>query len=194
MASDFSFQNNLSIVILRTNFVQACDEVLNGWTAGYALNRLKAILRNPKSAFYSAKAHLDKELAYRLEQNRDHLLVPRGPAGDSWCEHRTDVRDVVQAVILAIKTTTGLGEAFNVCGPTSTPREHVIPYLAEKLGVTFTEEKLPVSFSYSFSNKKAESLLGYKPRYGWKEMIDSALVFRAGGDIGVIAPTQRDTV
>jgi len=186
MALIYHFQHGLPVVALRPNWIQACDEILRGWNAGAVIGFLKKWTGDPRASCYVEGVERPWEIIEKAMESPDQLIIPRGPNGESWCEHRTDVRDVVQAVLLSLETDGGVGEIFNVCAPKPMYKEEAVKYLAEKTGQSYIECTLPILHRFAFDNSKAERLLGYRPEYDVKKMIDSALAYRNGEDIGVI--------
>jgi nucleoside-diphosphate-sugar epimerase len=186
MALRYHYQFDLPVVVLRSHYIQACDEVLNGWTAESAIKRLKGIVKRPKAAAFVAGLEAPWELIEKVASSPQQLFIPRAPNGESWCEHRTDVRDVVEAIRLVVELRRGVGEIFNVCGPAPTLRERAVKFLAERTNADFSECVLPIHFRSGFSNAKAEVTLHYRPTYDIVRMIESGLAFRDGADIGVI--------
>ena len=65
-----------------------------------------------------------------------------------------------------------------------------MPYLSEKLGIPYVEgasSGIPTYYEYDVS--KVRRLLRYEPQYDIKRMIDDAVAFKRGEQIGVL-PTQ----
>ena len=62
-----------------------------------------------------------------------------------------------------------------------------IPYLSEKLGIPYIDgvsQGTPTHYQFDLS--KARNLIGFEPQYDIVRMIDDALRFREGDDIGVL--------
>jgi len=186
MAACYYYQFGLHVVCLRPNFIQACDEILRGWTAGGLIAFLKRLAGEPKAAAHVEDAGRPWEIVEQAMESPDQLMIARGPNGEPWCEHRVDVRDVVHAIRLGLEGDRGFGEVFNVCAPRPMYRDEVVRYLAERTGRSCGECTLPVLRRFAFDNAKAERVLGYAPQYDAKAMIDSALAYQSGEDIGVI--------
>jgi nucleoside-diphosphate-sugar epimerase len=66
-----------------------------------------------------------------------------------------------------------------------------IPYpaaaetLAEVTGMEPLAWRAPVRFVYDLDNTKAKSWIGYRPKWGLREMIADAVVFRKGESDGM---------
>ena len=118
----------------------------------------------------------------------DQFCIPRGKNGQAWIWHLTDVRDAVQGVILALEKDEAIDEAFNIAGPEPFRWDEGVSYMCEKLGKDYCECELPNFWHFEFDLSKAEKLLGFKPEYGTKRMIDDAIAFQNGEDIGVLPP------
>jgi nucleoside-diphosphate-sugar epimerase len=79
-----------------------------------------------------------------------------------------------------------VGETFNIGYPRCFTWEEVVKYIAEKTNRSYTELILDVFWEFELSVEKAQRLLGFAPKYDYRAMIDDALRFRAGQDIGVV--------
>lgn len=185
MVLGYHFLYGFDVTILRPNYIMACAQILEPWTVGCVMDILKERGCDPRMSFYSKSREPWKPLE-RLGASSDTLIIPRGPDGKAWQWHCTDVRDAVQGTILALEKKQSSGEIFNICGPEPNDWDKVVKYISKKTGKAYIECKLPCLWRFRFSNEKAKRILGYKPQYGIKEMVDSALEFRAGKDIGVI--------
>jgi len=183
---NYVFQYDIPVTALLPNYIMACDEVLGPWTAGLVLGVLKSSALNPKCSFYVPGIEKPWEPLEKVMKDPSELCIPRGLDGTPWRWHCTDVRDVVQGAILALEKEQAIGEVFNICGPAATCWEETVKYLAEKTGRTYIECYLPNLWQFEFDNSKAERLLGYQPQYDIRKMVDSALEYRQGKDIGVI--------
>ena len=65
-----------------------------------------------------------------------------------------------------------------------------MPHLSRHPGIPYVEASVkgtPIFFEYDLT--KARTLLGFNPRYDIIRMIDDAIAFRNGEDIGVL-PTD----
>jgi len=115
----------------------------------------------------------------QVSRARQAELVP-------WQWHVTDVRDCVQAALLSLDNTTIERDIFTIAGPPPANFEEVVTYKCSKLGTPYEEVHTAVTWRLDFDISKARELLGYSPEYDVFRMIDDAIAFRNGEDIGVI--------
>ena len=95
--------------------------------------------------------------------------------------HFTHVSDAVQGIILALESDAAQGEAFNILGPESRPRELAVKYIAQRTGQKYYEANLQTYWDFECSIEKAKKLLGYQPVFDTRKMIDDALLWREKG-------------
>ena len=76
---------------------------------------------------------LAKEVEEKAKADPELSFIPYGPDGP-WHWHVTDVRDVVDFIMLALDDTTVKRDIFNCAGPRPTNLEATIRYKCEKLG------------------------------------------------------------
>jgi UDP-glucose 4-epimerase len=125
-----------------------------------------------------------------LWSGEERLVVMRDEHGRSWRKHIADVRDIVAGCVAALGKPAALGETFQLAGPAPFTWEETIPYLAERRGIPSIEARSSgTSTFYEYDISKARRLLGFQPRYDIIRMIDDALAYTRGEDIGVL-PTQ----
>ena len=83
-----------------------------------------------------------------------------------------------------------VGEVIQLGAPSAFTWDEAVPYLSEKTGIPYIEANVsgtPTYYEYDLS--KARRLLGFRPQYDARRMIDDAIAFRAGDDIGVLPTT-----
>ena len=183
-----SFMYELPLVILRPSYIMACDEVLNALGAPWnTIFGLKSA-REPWCGFHvpDLKGEPWVEIERKAAENPELSFVPYGPKGKPWHWHVTDVRDVVQAVMLGLDTDKVERDILNIAGPRPTDFEEAVRYKCRKLGTPYEEVHTDVHWRLEFDISKAERLLGYAPEYDVIRMIDDAADYRSGKDIGVI--------
>jgi UDP-glucose 4-epimerase len=121
------------------------------------------------------------------QEGQERLVVLKDAAGRPYKKHIADVRDIVSGCVAALGKPAALGEVFQLAGPAPFTWDRVIPYLSQKLGIPAIEASLPGAPTfYEFDLAKARGRLGFTPRYDVFRMIDDALAFRAGENIGVL--------
>ena len=183
------FQCGLPTVILRPNAILACEEPAQIWRVGYVANRLKRFATDPKSSMYVPGVENPAAPVEALGLDPQTPCVPKTPDGRPWQLHAVDVRDVVQAVLSALEKPEAVGEDFNIAGPLPMDFEIAARHLAERTGVDCAEVTIPNLLRFWYDLSKAEKLLGYEPQYDIRRMIDDALAFQKGEDIGVLPAT-----
>ena len=83
------------------------------------------------------------------------------------------VNDLVSAIILAINNPRARQQTFNISMDEPVDYGEVAKYLAETKGFPSVEIKTPYYSSW-LDNTKAKMLLGWRPEYDLKKMVDSA--------------------
>lgn len=184
------FQARLPVITLRPNYILAGKEPLEIWGAGVLVEVMKAWCGDRRSTLYTTAAAPWKPLAKAVGDDPQALVVPYGPGGRSWRWHVTDVRDVIAACMCALETENAkaLGGVFNVASAKPQNFCDVIPYLAKRLGKEYKEVKLPVCWDIAFDISRTRRMLGYRPKYDYRKMINDAIRFADGEDTGVIPP------
>ena len=181
------FQHGIPAVVLLPNFIMACDEILNGFRAGWVTGALKRA--DARCSFYNP----DAVEPWRIVENavtdpENQRVIAYGPNREPWTWHVVDVRDCVQAVELALDKEEAVGGTFCVAGPKPMRWDDTVKYLCEKTGDPCVEVDLPSLWHFEFDLARARQVLGYAPQYPPERMIDDALAYQAGKDIGVIPP------
>ena len=166
----------------------ACEEILGFGRAGGVIGCLKAAASDPRRSYHVPDAGEPWTIVQAAVKDPSERCIPRDPEGRPWTWHVTDVRDCVQAVVLALEKDAANGRTFSVAGPKPARWDEVVPYLCEKLGEDYVEITIPNLWHFEFDLSAAREHLGYAPEYPPERMIDDALAFRAGTDIGVIPP------
>lgn len=136
------------------------------------------------------ETHKDLAPLWQESRGEERLVVVRDERGRAWRKHIADVRDIVGACVAALGNAPTFGETFQLAGPAPFTWEEAVPYLAEKLGLPYVEgttRATPTYYEYDLS--KLRRVLGYEPRYGITRMIDDAVAFKRGAQIGVL-PTR----
>ena len=179
----------LKVTIVRPGAISAADEILHNWTAGLVSALFQRAKRYKCGPLFIPEAEEVMEaLRRRVEGDMSKVVLPRDPEGRPWLWHRTDVRDVVQGTICALESEAAVGEDFNILGPCAISFERAVKLLHERLHIPYTEVKMPVQWVYECDNTKAKTLIGYRPEFDIERMIEDAIAFRSGKDIGVLPP------
>ncbi|HET7772093.1 MAG TPA: hypothetical protein VFN74_25195, partial [Chloroflexota bacterium] len=134
--------------------------------------------------------HKDLLPLWEQAAGEERLVIIRDERGRAWRKHIADVRDIVGAAVAALANEKAIGETFQLAAPAPFTWDEAVPYLAEKLGIPYVEgtsSGTPTFYEYDVS--KVRRLLGYEPQYDIKRMIDDAVAFKRGEQIGVL-PTK----
>ncbi len=183
----FFWQRGLRYSILRPNWIMTPDEFVGDtFSVGWVVGCLRHGLSDRRAALYVEGATDAWKEIDKKHPDKTRLCIPRDPSGRSWMFHCTDVRDVVEAVLLCLENNASDNEDFDVAAREPMPWDEVVPHLAEKKGQEYVEVETPSAWRFSFSNEKLKRLLGFEPRYGYREMADDGLRMKAGDDLGLV--------
>lgn len=136
--------------------------------------------------FYLRHVKSRPELA-ELWTGEEKLVILRDPNNRPYKKHIADVRDIVQGCVGALGKEAAFGQTIQLGGAAPFTWDIAVPYLSEKLNIPYVDavsQGVPTFYQYDLS--KARSLIGFEPRYDINRMIDDALAFRSGEDIGVL--------
>jgi UDP-glucose 4-epimerase len=181
----FQRLEGLPAVVCRLGNVLAADQILTRFTAKDAIRILK---EGQHRGSATAIEGIDEPWRLIEEQvdNLDIYLIPRNQKGESWIHHPTDVRDTVAGIILALEKEEAVGEAFNMLAAGCVSWQDVVEYIHKRTGQSYAEVTLPNRWIFCCDVSKARKVLGYHPQFDYRRMIDDAVAFRQGTDIGVI--------
>ena len=123
-----------------------------------------------------------------LWEGEERLVLLKDEKGRPFKKHMADVRDIVHGCVCALDKPEAAGEAIQLAGPRAFTWDEAVPHLSERINIPYIEAIVsdgPPTF-YEFDLSKARRLLGFESRYDVIAMIDDALAFRRGEDIGVL--------
>ena len=136
--------------------------------------------------FYLSKMKGNPELA-ALWQGEERLVLLRDADGKPYKKHIADVRDIVHGCMCVLGKTEAAGQVFQLAGPRAFTWDEAVPHLSSRTGIPFIEASLKSTpTAYEFDLSKSRRLIGFDPQYDIVRMIDDALAFREGKDIGVL--------
>lgn len=136
--------------------------------------------------FYLSKLKTQPDLA-PLWQGEERLVVLKDAAGRAYKKHIADVRDIVHGCVCALDKPRAAGQIIQIAAPAPFTWDGAVPYLSERLGIPYIEAACQgIPTFYEFDLSKARDLLEFQPRYDISRMIDDALAFRSGADIGIL--------
>jgi len=106
-----------------------------------------------------------------LKSNTVPLMLD--PEGRSVKRNFVHVSDLVDSMVLALDHPKARQQTFNICMDEPVDYRHVADYLRETRGMPSVEIKTPY-WSTWLDNSKAKFLLGWKPHFDLKRLIDEA--------------------
>jgi UDP-glucose 4-epimerase len=101
------------------------------------------------------------------------------PEGHPVKRNFVHVSDLVEAMILALDHPKARSQTFNVCMDEPVDYGEVAAYLKQTRGIASVEISTPY-WSTWLDNTKAKFLLGWRPRYDLKRLIDEAWSYQRG--------------
>lgn len=209
MTLSYYRQSGLPIVILRFGSIIGAGEMLDQryvnspvryFYVDFWLNGLKRLKERSTEVERTIK-----ELEKAVKDGKRLIIPYRKKDGKPFQRHLVDVRDIVQGIVLALEKKEAVGEIFNLGGPPPNSFEELIPYLSKALNIPYVKIVMPdevSQFSWDYigwtkgipylaiSSEKARYLIGYRPRWTMIDMLDSAIAFQRGKDIGVLERLQ----
>ena len=190
LCMNYHYQYGVPTVVCRFATVLEPSELLDEegipryWSVAHARERLQA-LPDPSPAAREALQQLDKAW-----QAGRRLLLSRCPDGRSFKQEWGDVRDIAKGLALALDADAAVGEAFTV-GGLLTVWEELVPALAERLGCSYADVRMPSANFFEFDHTKVRELLGFTPDHDFRSTLDAALAIRAGRQTDVIPTGVR---
>ncbi len=179
---------DLPIKIMRFGSVIAADEPLElfypAWLDAYVNGEWTTPGRVPW--FGTEKVAVAKAAVAEAMKTPNGVCAITDAEGNSWGLPFTDVRDTVAGIILVLESKDAVGGAFNLVGPAATPFVTVAKLIAAHTDRPYLAVKMPFRWWFNVANVKARSILGYEPKYTYEDMLQSALAFRRGEEIGVV--------
>jgi nucleoside-diphosphate-sugar epimerase len=109
------------------------------------------------------------------------IPVMLDPAGRPVKRNFVHVEDLVDAILLAIDHPRAHQQTFNICMDEPVDYGEVGRYLAETRGLPTVEVRTPYHSTW-LDNAKAKFLLGWRPLFDLKRMIDSAWDYQRDPD------------
>ena len=94
--------------------------------------------------------------------------------------------DTVNGTILVIENSDATGCTFNLVAPSSTSIVAAAKLICGNTDHPNLDVKIRFLWWLEVANNKARTNLGYQPKYDFPDMVESALAFRSGKDIGVL--------
>src|SRR5215510_6868622 len=116
------------------------------------------------------------------EYVRTHTIpVMLDPHGQPVKRNFVHVDDLVSAVLLALDHPMARQQTFNICMDEPVDYEQMSAYLASSRGLSSVEIKTPYRSTW-LDNTKAKFVLGWRPEYDLKKIIDMAWEYKRAED------------
>lgn len=126
-----------------------------------------------------------------LWTGEEKFLLSRNPNGVPFRQQYTDVRDIALGLSLAIATERSIGQEFNLGGPAILDWGEIVPFLADRYGMEYVEARMPASNYFELDTTKAQSLLGFRPRHDFLDILTTAEAMARGERTDVIPTGMR---
>jgi len=170
MCRQYFVQAGVPTVVLRISWIHAEDDILNHLTvAGQTFG--VPVWRDLMSP--------EQQTAYGGP--RDAAVALRHPDGKPMRRHVVAVEDCIQAFLLALERDGIGGETFNVAMAEPFDYTAIAPYVAERLAIDVVDLVDPVGQDFAIDVAKAQYVLGYRPQYDIRGLVDHAIEFRRAG-------------
>lgn len=136
--------------------------------------------------FYLSRMKSNPELA-PLWEGEERLVLLKDTAGRPYKKHVADVRDIVAGCVCCLGRSEAAGEVIQLGGPGACAWDVAVPHLSRRTGIPYIEATLSgTPTHYEFDLTKARERIGFRPACDIVRMIDDAIAFRDGRDIGVL--------
>ena len=109
------------------------------------------------------------------------IPVMHDPDGQSLKRNFVHVEDLVSAILFALDHPRARQQTFNICMDEPVDYGEVARHLAESRGLPSVDIRTPYHSTW-LDNTKAKFLLGWRPEYDLKTMIDAAWEYRRAPD------------
>jgi nucleoside-diphosphate-sugar epimerase len=174
MLEQYEIQYGLNACCLRAPWIMEKDDFK------YTLSFGDDVFGGPR---WKDLVEPEKAREYQRTQTVPVMLDPTGKPVKRNFVH---VDDLVEAIVCALDHPKTRGQTFNVCMDEPVDYGEVGAYLSESRGLPTVAITTPYHSTW-LDNAKAKFLLGFKPKYDLKRLIDAAYDYkRAEGDPRVI--------
>jgi len=114
-------------------------------------------------------------------QKSSTVPVMLDPDGEPVLRNFVHVDDLVEAIVVSLKSPAARQQLFNVCMDEPVSYRDVANYLNETRGLPSVDIATPF-FSNWMDNTKLKFLLGWRPRYNLQKLVESAWEYRRAAD------------
>jgi len=105
------------------------------------------------------------------------IPVMHDPDGQPVKRNFVHIEDLISAILIALDHPRARQQTFNICMDEPVDYGEVARYLAESRGLPSVDIRTPYHSTW-LDNTKAKFLLGWRPEYDLKKMIDAAWEYR----------------
>ena len=129
----------------------------------------------------------DRPEASSLWTGEERLVILTDDTGRPYKKHVADVRDIVGGCAAVLSQATGAGHVIQLAAPEAFTWDSAIPYLSKACDMKYVTVPLKGNPTfYEFDLSRARSEIDFTPQFGIERMIDDALRFQRGEDIGLL--------
>jgi UDP-glucose 4-epimerase len=162
LGEQFFVQYGVPYVCLRASWILHGDMILRHMSARNWVKRMTAAQQR------------------KMRDGEERVAVLVHPDGRPLVRHVVGLEDVVQAFLLAMRKPAGkvAGETFHVAGPRAFDYAEAGEYLAKKIGAETVRVVVAEAHDFRIDIGKARRVLGYRPVWGIREIIDAAVAGR----------------
>lgn len=171
----YTRQTGLRTTILRPSGICSGTAVLGRWSVAFVCNILRAGQRSPRGSIYMSDG---TELWHDLEaaaESKNQPCAISSTSGEPWVYQLVDARDVAYGCVCALESDSEPGDAFNVSAPEPITFIQAAEVISQATGLPILNWQVPVRWLFDLSNAKARSKINYQPKWGIREMVESAL-------------------
>ena len=182
----YTRQTGLRTTILRPSGICSGTAVLGRWSVAFVCNILRAGQRSPRGSLYMPDG---TELWHDLEaaaESKDQPCAIRSTSGEPWVYQLVDARDVAHGCVCALESDSEPGDAFNISAPEPITFDEAAEVISQATGLPILKWHVPVRWLFDLSNIKARQKINYQPKWGIKEMVESAMAVQRGESDGFI--------
>ncbi len=186
LCMSYHYQFKVPSTVFRFTTVIEPSEFLNkdGLPKNFVFSQIYNRYKNYKG---NDPAELETVEAIKNAWNgEEKFVLKRNPDGRPYKEHFTDIRDIVQGLVLGIEKDAAVGQEFTLGGKGLFKHEEVIPYLCERYKMDFADIKLTNPNYFEFDLTKIKTLLDFEPQHDMASIIDAAEAMQRGEDISII--------
>ena len=128
------------------------------------------------------------ELWHDLEaaaESKEQPCAVTSTSGEPWIYQLVDARDVAHGCVCALENSAEPGDAFNISAPEPITFVEAAEVISQLAGLPILKWQVPVRWVFDLSNLKAREKINYQPKWGIREMVESAMAVKRGESDGL---------